>query len=85
MQADLSNKLKTLSDHLLARNNKTGEYYFSLTQKLTNTPSNEDLIHIANEILGSGRKIQDLAGFDYTEDIMLEDILLITQKIVEKR
>ena len=82
-QTEILNKLKLLSDSLLSRGNKTGEYYFNLYQKSINTPdANQTLLLIADEILSSSGKIQDLAVFDYKEDLILNDVFSIAKKLL---
>ncbi|MEK6734074.1 MAG: hypothetical protein AABY27_03105 [Pseudomonadota bacterium] len=81
-QAELSNKLKLLSDSLLARSNKTGEYYFNFYQKsISTSATNQTIFSIANEILSSSSKIQDLAGFNYKETLILDEICIIANEI----
>ena len=80
-QISLSDKLNILSEHLSQRYNKTGNYYLSLAQRAANANNNKDLNDIANEILSSSGKIQDLAGFDYKEVLVLNEICLIANEI----
>lgn len=81
IQTSLSNKLNILSEHLSQRHNKTGSYYLSLAQRTTSADNNKNLNDIANEILSSSGKIQDLAGFNYKEVLVLNEICLLASSI----
>jgi hypothetical protein len=78
----LANQLATLSRLLISRKNDTGNYYLIMSNKVSNANTTNKLNSLIEELVSSSGKIPDLAGFNYNEDLALQDILITTNELM---